>query len=164
MPTVRPRIICTLPPHVFEVFDRLATLQGRSRGAVVGEILETIAPSMIRTVVLLEAAKEAHPEVLANIKRGVDALEKELVQSAGANVAQLDWVIQSELQGAKRSQASSAPQERRGPGTASKPAKNALDPRGCNTGVPTPKKPLSVSTGSALKSARSGKRGSRGSL
>jgi len=40
MPSSKPAIAVRLPQHVFDVFARLAELQGRSKGSVVAEILE----------------------------------------------------------------------------------------------------------------------------
>uniref|UniRef100_UPI001C0B5BD0 ribbon-helix-helix domain-containing protein n=1 Tax=Pseudomonas aeruginosa TaxID=287 RepID=UPI001C0B5BD0 len=63
MPTVKPRTTVTLEPSTHAVIDRLAVLQGRSRGAVIADLLDSVAPAMTRTVALLEAAAAAPQQV-----------------------------------------------------------------------------------------------------
>lgn len=100
MPTVKPRIITTLQPATFEVFSRLAELQGRSRGAVLADVAESVADSMRNTVALLEAAKQAqeegddaHGETLNTLRSAALDLERSLYRAVGQGVRQLDWLI-----------------------------------------------------------------------
>lgn len=99
MASSKPAIAVRLPPHVFEVFARLAALQGRSRGSVVAEILESIYPPMMRTVALLEAAQEAPQQMRSGLREALERIELELVHAQGGGLAQMDWVLE-EIQGA----------------------------------------------------------------
>uniref|UniRef100_UPI00287F8070 hypothetical protein n=1 Tax=Pseudomonas aeruginosa TaxID=287 RepID=UPI00287F8070 len=63
MPTIKPRVQVTLEPSTHEVIERLAALQGCSRGAVIADLIDSVAPALGRTVALLEAAREAPAQV-----------------------------------------------------------------------------------------------------
>ena len=93
MPSNKPLIAVRLRPHVFEVYSRLAALQGRSRGGVVAEILETVYEPLMRTVALLEAARDAPVEVRQGLKRTLEDMERELVGAAGSSLAQMDLLV-----------------------------------------------------------------------
>jgi hypothetical protein len=93
VPTRNPRIIMTMNPYVAETISRLASLQGRSKGAVCAEIIESIHPPLMRTVALLEAARDAPAEVLSGLKTTVEDLEKDLAASMGTGVAQMDFLL-----------------------------------------------------------------------
>ncbi len=102
MPSKLRAIAVRLPPHVFEVFARHAELQGRSRGAVVAEILEAIYEPLMRTVALLEAAQEAPKQVRDNLRGVLEDIERDLVKTAGGSLAQMDWLM-DEFRGASAS-------------------------------------------------------------
>jgi hypothetical protein len=114
MPTLKPRIITTLQPATFEVFSRLAELQGRSRGAVLADLAESVADSMRNTVALLEAAKAAkdegedsHGKTLETLRTAALDIERSLYRSVGRGVRQLDWLIE-DVHEAEREQRSAA--------------------------------------------------------
>ncbi len=94
MPSSKPAIAVRLPPHVFEVFARLAELQGRSRGSVVAELLEAVYPPLMRSVALMEAAIEAPAQVRDGLRQTLEDLELDLVKSAGGSLAQMDMLIE----------------------------------------------------------------------
>lgn len=94
MPTTKPRITVTLNQHVYDVFARLAELQGQSKGSIIAEILETVYPPLMRTVALLEAANEAPKQVRQGLKSNLEAIERELLKSTEGTTGQLDWMIQ----------------------------------------------------------------------
>ena len=94
MPTNKPRVAVTLEPHTHEVIERLAQLQGRTRGSVISELLDSVAPSLARTVALLEAAQEAPRQVMQGLRKVVDDLHQELVQVAGDASAQIDLALE----------------------------------------------------------------------
>lgn len=94
MPSSKPVIAVRLSPHVFEVFRRLAELQGKSRGGVLAEILESIYPPLMRTVALLEAAADAPAQVRRGLVRTLEDAELDLVRSIGGSLAQLDLLVQ----------------------------------------------------------------------
>ena len=143
MPTSPYRIICTLPQHVFEVIDRFAKLQKRSKGSVVSEIVQTIYEPLMRTVALMEAARDSHPETLLTLRNTLDDIERELVGATGSGIAQLDWITNRiGEESAKATAKESAHKGSRGVKDVlhQSSAKTALTPRTCNTGVPNAKK------------------------
>ena len=94
MPTHKPRINLTVPQHLNETFARLAELQGRSRGAVIVELLIAIEPSMRRTIATLEAAQDAPKELRENLRKTVEDMEKELTAALGVGVQQMDMLLE----------------------------------------------------------------------
>jgi len=98
MPTTKPRVQVTMEPHDHEVIARLAKLQGRTRGAVIADLLHEVIPALARTVALLEAAASAPEQVKKGLRSVVDSVHDELVATAGHGIAQMDWLL-SELQG-----------------------------------------------------------------
>lgn len=93
MPTLKPRVQVTLEPSTHEVIERLAKLQGRTRGAIIADLLNSVAPSLTRTVALLEAAMEAPNEVKRGLRSVVEGLHRELVSVAGDASSQLDMLM-----------------------------------------------------------------------
>lgn len=93
MPTLKPRVQVTLEPETHAVIDRLATLQGRTRGSVIAEFLDSIAPSLTRTVALIEAAMEAPNDVKRGLRAMVEGVHQELVDVSGDASAQLDMLL-----------------------------------------------------------------------
>lgn len=83
MPTLKPRVQVTMEPATHEVIDALARLQGRTRGAIISDLLDSIAPSLARTVALLEAAMEAPKEIKRGLKSVVEGIHQELVLATG---------------------------------------------------------------------------------
>jgi len=90
MPTVKPRVQVTLEPQTHAVIERLAALQGRTRGSVIAELLDSIAPPLTRTIALLEAAAEAPNDVKRGFRAAVEASHQELVNLTGDASKQLD--------------------------------------------------------------------------
>tara|TARA_Y100001968_G_C18791428_1_gene451350 strand:+ start:44 stop:457 length:414 start_codon:yes stop_codon:yes gene_type:complete len=83
MPTVKPRVQVTLEPETHEVIERFARLQNRTRGAVIAELLNEIAPAIGRTISLLEAAQEAPNQVKAGLRAVAEGLQNEMVNATG---------------------------------------------------------------------------------
>lgn len=83
MPTIKPRVQVTLEPEVHEVIERFAALQGRTRGAVIAELLGEITPAIGRTVALLEAAQEAPNQVKTGLRAVAEGLHQEMVNASG---------------------------------------------------------------------------------
>lgn len=86
MPTDKPRITITFPPNLKATISRFADLQGRSFGAVVVDLLETIHDPLMRTLAILDAAREAPEEVKRGLRQVFDDVERETVRPAGACV------------------------------------------------------------------------------
>jgi len=90
MPTLKPRTTVTLEPSTHAVIERLSVLQGRSRGAVIADLLDSVAPAMTRTVALLEAAAAAPQQVKDGLRSVVEGIHADLVSASGASTTQLD--------------------------------------------------------------------------
>lgn len=93
MPTIKPRVQVTLEPETHAVIERFASLQNRSRGAVIAELLDSIAPSLRRTVALLEAAIAAPESIKDGLRGVVEGLQGELVNVSGDASKQLDILL-----------------------------------------------------------------------
>lgn len=50
MPTIKPRVTITLHPQLHDLISRYARLQGRTRGAVIAELLDSIANPLASTL------------------------------------------------------------------------------------------------------------------
>jgi len=107
MPTTKPRIAVTLNRRVYETIERLAALQGKSRGAVVAELLDSIHEPLMRTVALLDAAAQAPEEVKRGLRGVIEGVEAQLVGAAGGGLAQLDW-LRARVSGGARAPRSGA--------------------------------------------------------
>lgn len=94
MATTKPRIQVTVSCPVYETISRMAKLQGTSRSAIVSELLDTVHPPLMRTVALIEAAMEAPAQVKQGLRVTVEAIEAQLVATAGGGIAQMDWLLQ----------------------------------------------------------------------
>jgi hypothetical protein len=95
MPTIKPRVQVTLEPETHAVIERLASLQGRTRGAVIAEMLDSVAPALTRTISLIEAAQDAPGQVRAGMRRAVESAHAEIVSLAGDASKQLDVFLDS---------------------------------------------------------------------
>ena len=100
MTTKNPRVHVTLPPALDSLVTRLAAAARTSKADVLRELLEAAAPSLARTVALMEAAAQAKPEMLRGM---VMAMEKAQARIEGmvdgttmAFESQLDLVDQAE--------------------------------------------------------------------
>lgn len=93
MPTIKPRVQVTLEEQTHAVIDRLARLQGRTRGSIIAELLDSIAPTLARTVSLLEAAVEAPNDVKRGLRAMVEGLHQEVVEVSGEASSQLDMLL-----------------------------------------------------------------------
>lgn len=85
MPTIKPRVQVTLEPHTHEVIERLAALQGRTRGAVIADLIDSVAPALARTVALLDAAASAPSHVKRGLRSVVDSMHADLAIAAGGS-------------------------------------------------------------------------------
>lgn len=93
MPTKKPRFAITCNPTTHEVVSRLAVLQGKSRGAVVAELLDEVAPILARTVSLLEAAAAAPKQVKDGLRSVLESVHDDLVAVSGDSINQMDMLI-----------------------------------------------------------------------
>jgi len=100
MPTVKPRVTITLEQSTHDVIDRLATLQGRTRGVVIAELLDEVVPALSRTVALLEAAAAAPQQVKAGLRAVVEGVHRDLVAASGDGIGQMDMLLGALSEGA----------------------------------------------------------------
>lgn len=92
MPTRKPRVVVTLNPYVHGTIARLAELQGRSRGAVISDLLEGVHPPLMRTVALLDAARNAPRKVVDDLRDTLEGMEREMVGAAGSGLENMEWL------------------------------------------------------------------------
>lgn len=93
MPTLKPRITITVSENAYEVITRMAKLQGTSKSKVVGDLLDSVAPALTRTVALLEAAADAPKQVRDGLRSVVESTHDELVGVSGDALKQLDFLL-----------------------------------------------------------------------
>ena len=93
MATTKPRIQVTLNENTYATIKRLAKLQGQSMSKVVGDVMESIHPPLMRTVALIDAANDAPDKVKTDLVRAAETLEKELSHAVGSSLAQMDLLI-----------------------------------------------------------------------
>lgn len=95
MPTAKPRIAVTLEQSTFEVIARMAALQGVSRGSIVADLLDSVAPVLTRTVALLEAAAIAPKQVQDGLREVAQSAHDDLLVIAGDAAKQFDMLFDS---------------------------------------------------------------------
>jgi len=105
MPTIKPRVAVTLEPQTHAVIERIAFFQGRSRGAVISDLLDSVAPALTRTVSLLEAAAAAPDQVKQGLRDVIEGVHGQLVAASGDAINQLDMLINSGGSAQARSEA-----------------------------------------------------------
>ena len=97
MATTKPRINVTLEQHRYDLFKRLAALQGVSMSSLVAELLDAVAEPMERVCVVLEAAKTAPESVRNGLRAAVDRAEAQMMPHALETLDQFDlFLAQSE--------------------------------------------------------------------
>lgn len=129
MPTKKPRITITFPENLKATIQRFADLQGISFGAVVVDLLETVHDPLMRSLAILDAAKEAPIEVRRGLRQVFDDVERDLTKSAGSGLAQMDWVLER-VRLEKAVASGLVPSQ-----TSHTVPKGASNPRPSNTGV-----------------------------
>ena len=67
MAALNPRITVTVTPRVDAVLKRFSTLTGKSKSAMVGEILDESFPMFAKMVKVFEAAERAQKEMASNV-------------------------------------------------------------------------------------------------
>ena len=100
MPTANPRLMLTLTPDQYDLLSRLARVQGRSRAAVVMELLETVVPVFERVVVAAEAAQRAQVQATEGLRDSVQAAEAAILPHVSAAMGQLDLLVEEAVRSA----------------------------------------------------------------
>lgn len=93
MATTKPRINMALRPEFYDVVTRLARLQGRSRSAVVVELLEQAIPVLERVVVIGEAAARAQVEARKQLGDALEKAEAAVLPHVTAAMDQFDLLL-----------------------------------------------------------------------
>lgn len=108
MATNKARLCAYVRPEIHEVFKRLGELQGESTSAVVADLLEAIAPQLMRTVAWMQAAADAPRQVREQFRDTIAELEREMVGASASSIAQMDWIMEQVRGGGAASSAASA--------------------------------------------------------
>lgn len=95
MATSKPRITITLDQHRYELLRRMAGYQGTSMSAIVGELVDTIAPVLERVCVAIESARKAQDSVRSNLARVAEESEAALLPMLEQAMGQLDIFVQA---------------------------------------------------------------------
>lgn len=109
MPTDKPRITVTLSDPTFQVIARMAELGGVSRGSVVADMLETVAPVLGRTVAVLEAAQEAPKSLKEGLVKVAESVQNDLAASLGDASLQMDAFLSELTEASKQAKRGGPP-------------------------------------------------------
>lgn len=93
MATKKRRITINMDENLYQTITRLAELQGASRSFVCVDIMESIHQPLMRTVALLDAARDAPDRVKSDLRDTVTQMERELQSSVGDGLNQLDILL-----------------------------------------------------------------------
>jgi hypothetical protein len=94
VPTSNPRVNVTLNANQYELLSRLGKAQGRSRSAVLVDLLETVTPMLERVVVAIEAAQRVQVQAREGFRKSVDDAEEALLPHVQAAMGQFDWLVE----------------------------------------------------------------------
>lgn len=83
MPTANPRVSVTLTPSMDAVLSRLSDVSGRSKSALIAELLEQSQPVFERMAAILETAKTATEEAKSRMAANMEEAHQRLVEQAG---------------------------------------------------------------------------------
>lgn len=109
MPTTNPRVNVTLSAQQYELLSRLARAQGRSRSAILLELLELVTPVLERVVVAVEGAVRAQELASTGLRESVERAEAAILPHVQAAMGQLDLLVDQVTQGAPSPPAVGAP-------------------------------------------------------
>lgn len=132
MPSELPRIAVRVTKRQYEIITRLAALQGRSRGAVVVDLVEAVEPMLERAAVILARAQAAPDSLKAGLRAVAGAAERQATQAAEVQMGKIDLFVDAlppvmgELGGVRPAAADASPVAGRRRGRA--------DPRASNHG------------------------------
>ena len=76
MATDKPRLTVVLDLHQYEVLERVARVQGRSKGALVRDLVDSVLPGLERVAAFGEMLDEASDEVRATLRRSVTGADE----------------------------------------------------------------------------------------
>jgi predicted DNA-binding protein len=93
MATMKPRITITLAEHRYELLRRLASARGVTMSSIVSDLVETVADSMERVCVVLEAAKRAPVEMDEGLRAALKHVTNEFEWHASKAIDQHDLFL-----------------------------------------------------------------------
>ena len=93
MATNKPRLTITLEPHQYDLFRRLAALQGRPMSAVIVEILSSVDQPLMRLTALMEQAARAQEEAGPRFKAVAEKMERDILPAIEAISGQFDIFV-----------------------------------------------------------------------
>jgi hypothetical protein len=102
MATLNPRITVTLTPELHAVMRRLSELTGNSQSAIVGEMLSTSMPALVRVVKVMEAASTAQSDLNEGIASGLSRAQDRIEAQLGFALGVVDEVSLPILQAAEK--------------------------------------------------------------
>lgn len=103
MPTANPRVNVTLKPHQYELLSRLGRAQGRSRAAILLELLELVFPVLERVVVAVEGAQRAQDLAREGLRESAERAEAAILPHVQAAMGQLDLLVEEAVRSAGNS-------------------------------------------------------------
>lgn len=136
MPTINPRVNVTLKPHQYELLTRLGRAQGRSRSAILLELLELVFPVLERVVVAVEGAQKAQDMARDGLRESVERAEQALLPHVAAAMGQLDAFVEEVAGLASADRAPSGRPPAVGPEAAAGRLSRSPDPRSVTRGSP----------------------------
>lgn len=136
MPTIKPRVNVTLKPHQYELLTRLGRAQGRSRSAILLELLELVFPVLERVVVAVEGAQKAQDMARDGLRESVERAEQALLPHVAAAMGQLDAFVDQVAGLASPDRATSERPPAGGPEAAGGRRSRSSDPRPVTRGSP----------------------------
>jgi hypothetical protein len=97
MPTRNPRVNVTLSAQQYDLVSRLSNAQGRSRSAVLLELLEIVTPVLERVVVSVEAAQRVQVQAREGLRESVEAAEAAILPHVASSMGQLDLLVEAAI-------------------------------------------------------------------
>lgn len=151
MPTNRPRLTITLTPKLHAALKAFSEGTGQSVSSLIVEFLDEALPALERMAVMVQAAKRAKPEALAEMRSKANRLQGTVQGLGNATIDALDLFLQPAAPGRAPERSEGRPQAKAAKGKARRPG---VKPPSPNRGVGTPVSPLKPSS-SKVTSIRS---------
>lgn len=93
MATLKPRITVTFAPHRYELLRRLSAARGITMSGLVSELVETVAESLERVCVVIEAAKNAPGDMNEGLRNALVQMTQVLVKDSEKAIDQHDLFL-----------------------------------------------------------------------
>lgn len=93
MATDKPRITITLEPEHYALLRRLSALNGESMSSIVGELVESVAPTLSRVADVLEHAATVQGDAMGELRRIAEEAERQFTPLMTEGEAFFDRVM-----------------------------------------------------------------------